>query len=87
MVVVCDIPNYSSMALMDAGFLTFDTYFYDILLGHAKSENDISFRFGTNNTHTFQVTINRDDTNTAAIDALVSNYTSGELRGLALWAF
>lgn len=75
--VECDMPNYSSMALLDAGQLTLDVLINGVPLGVATSVGDVSFDFGPTNTHTFDVRVTRSANNTLMIDEMVGNYTSG----------
>ena len=65
------------MALMNAGRLTMNVLVEGKHIGVAVGEQEVSFRFGTNNTHTFTVTLTRQDDNALYIEKLVSNYTSG----------
>ena len=62
---------------MNAGRLTMNVLVEGKHIGVAVSEQEVSFRFGTNNTHTFTVTLTRHNDNALYIEKLVSNYTSG----------
>ena len=75
--VTCEMPNYSSMALLNAGQMTMDVMIGDVPLGVATSVGDVSFMFGAGNKQTFLVNVTRNNGNAGLIDEMVGNYTSG----------